>query len=114
MERKLSTYKDLENLKELVSKKKLTRRSVASLLDVSHATITNRVRDFNLPHATRADQKRIHLPRETITTDYLAGETLEELGREWGVNPSTIRARLIKWKVQLRPRGSKPGRNNLF
>lgn len=109
-QRKLNDHEG-EEVGRLYKEEWLTERELGIKFNVSHVTIDNTLRVLGIKRRSVGPNppEIIHLPSdETIAALYNQGLTLEEIGKSLGVDDSTIRKRLQRADIKIRPASRRP------
>ena len=80
--------------------------AVAAELDVAFETARRWLLDagVQLRHKGRPSSNAERLVTKELRRQYAQGESIAQLGQAFGVSPATVRSRLLKDGVELRPR----------
>ena len=92
-------------IKEIISEYEsgMTTYQLADKYGVGKNTIRERLRENGVKLRPSRNMKRIDLPMEEIISYYQSGSTPKQLADKYGVSEGTIRHRLKKNGVKLRP-----------
>ena len=94
------THKNLEVLKDLYQKQKMSAGQIAKMFNVSRAAVLFQMRKYNIPITTRktksADAKENYKDKKWLTAMLKKGTSIFAIAKEQGVSYASVRNQAMK------------------